>query len=341
MSYILEALKKSQQTRELGQVPRLQQAPMLEQPPASAPVQRWVQAALGLAMVAVVLAGYAALRPAANLDPPSSAADRATEPATEQAAERAAKTGASELGKETRGLTSAEDMAPAATAATAGGDPAAAPLPETPDDRGDGGDISQVLVVPAAPKPGERLPRGAEELRRAVLGTAPASAQGGSEERPDRAAMVPDDTPLPPDLIAEIERFKRSLQQPGTRGTDGEAASAQAEGKREPSAESTPTGAGRPSAAIAAGAGRGGGRMTASRTDASRPPALSATLRQRLPPFSVTVHVYDPDPQRRFVYLNGRKLREGELSRDGFMVEQVRADGAIFRYDEHRFFLAP
>ena len=55
----------------------------------------------------------------------------------------------------------------------------------------------------------------------------------------------------------------------------------------------------------------------------------------------MTVHVYDPSPTRRFVYLNGSKLREGELSRDGFIVEQIVADGAIFRYDEHRFFQSP
>ena len=36
-----------------------------------------------------------------------------------------------------------------------------------------------------------------------------------------------------------------------------------------------------------------------------------------------------------------RKVREGELTRDGFFVEQVLADGAIVRYDEHRFFESP
>jgi hypothetical protein len=34
-------------------------------------------------------------------------------------------------------------------------------------------------------------------------------------------------------------------------------------------------------------------------------------------------------------------VREGEQTRDGFVVEQVAADGAIFRYDEHRFFQPP
>ncbi|MFP4602352.1 MAG: general secretion pathway protein GspB [Halochromatium sp.] len=72
-----------------------------------------------------------------------------------------------------------------------------------------------------------------------------------------------------------------------------------------------------------------------------RPAPLSGRLRRELPPFSMTVHVYDADPARRFIYLNGNKLREGELSRDGFFVEEVGADGAVLRYDAHRFFQSP
>jgi hypothetical protein len=68
---------------------------------------------------------------------------------------------------------------------------------------------------------------------------------------------------------------------------------------------------------------------------------LSSALRRELPSFSMTVHVYDPDPKRRFVYLNGSKVREGETTRDGFMVERVVADGAVFRYEDYRFFQAP
>ncbi len=61
MSYILEALKKSQRERNLGQVPTLERLPMLE----SAEPQRipyWGLAAVILAGLAVLIALYAAFR---------------------------------------------------------------------------------------------------------------------------------------------------------------------------------------------------------------------------------------------------------------------------------------
>ena len=59
MSYILEALKKSQQEREMGQVPRLQ-ATVFDDP-LEPRMQPWIVAAIGLAALAVVFALYAAL----------------------------------------------------------------------------------------------------------------------------------------------------------------------------------------------------------------------------------------------------------------------------------------
>jgi len=61
MSYILEALKKSQQERELGRVPTLDKLPF----PAEAAQARpgpWIMAAVGLAMLAVIIALYSAMR---------------------------------------------------------------------------------------------------------------------------------------------------------------------------------------------------------------------------------------------------------------------------------------
>ncbi|MEA3273869.1 MAG: general secretion pathway protein GspB [Pseudomonadota bacterium] len=61
MSYILEALKRSQQERELGQVPSLDTNlfPSAEEDRRSSP---WILLAVGLAMLAVIIALYAALR---------------------------------------------------------------------------------------------------------------------------------------------------------------------------------------------------------------------------------------------------------------------------------------
>ncbi|MGB5834601.1 MAG: hypothetical protein WBG92_21805, partial [Thiohalocapsa sp.] len=76
MSYILEALKKSQQERELGHVPRLQTVAFDDQPADVGP-QRWVYAALTLAFVAVGIAMYALFRPGVTSEPAASLVERA------------------------------------------------------------------------------------------------------------------------------------------------------------------------------------------------------------------------------------------------------------------------
>ncbi|NBC48226.1 MAG: GspB domain-containing protein [Gammaproteobacteria bacterium] len=330
MSYILEALKKSQQERELGQVPRLQ-APMFEEPLEPARVQPWIYVALGLAIIAVMLASYAALRPP-MLEPaadPVAVSDVDTAAGDQGAgamiasAEPEAKPRAGASG--TTGPTrNAGDSGPQSAPASSGTDSSLAAA--DPDD------LSvepQVLVVPAPPKPGERLPRGADELRRAVLGPEASSSIRRREQGPVRAQPAPDHAPVPPELIAEIEQFKRTVQAGDGPAAESDDATAADQERRAQRSESQ------------APRNRVASRAVNSDASSGRPPPLSSSLRRQLPPFSMTVHVYDPSPTRRFVYLNGSKLREGELSRDGFIVEQIVADGAIFRYDEHRFFQSP
>jgi general secretion pathway protein B len=62
MSYILEALKKSQQERELGQVPTLDATGIFSEDKEPVPVNHWGLLAVGLASLAVVIALFAALR---------------------------------------------------------------------------------------------------------------------------------------------------------------------------------------------------------------------------------------------------------------------------------------
>lgn len=352
MSYILEALKKSQQEREMGQVPHLQ-ATAFDDPLEPARSQPWSFAAIGLAGLAVMLALYAALRPPPAADAPTVVSAEVEQRASTgvesgQGSDRAADDGPvagleikADLGsaRGTAGLAGASQQAiPAsgplgAEAGAAIESSAASGMPLQLDDPDDLSVEPQVLVVPAAPKPGERLPRGADELRRAVLGPDASPSIERAQPRPERAPPVReperDYAPVPPELIAEIEDFKRTYQA----GSGGAAAAA-----------SQDAGPVRRSAAALEPAERSTGNSAKPNRQASsseRPPPLSSTVRRRLPPFLMTVHVFDKDPARRFVYLNGSKVREGELTRDGFFVEQVLADGAIVRYDEHRFFEAP
>lgn len=325
MSYILEALKKSQLERERGQVPRLQ-APAIDDPPEPTQPPRWAVAAIGLAAVAVLMAAYAALRPgppAPTVDASGAAQEQALAAEPQPVGERqAANTQAAGLAGTGTGTGSVE---PAPQVASASGSAQTLGL----DDPDDLSVEPRVLMVPARPKPGETLPRGADELRRAVLGPEVSpSVEHRSERSPPRPAPAPESAPLPADLVAEIEDFKRSVQSGGV----------------DTAVERTP--AGRASSARDTGGGDGSRPQTtamaqSARADGERPPALTSALRRQLPPFSMTVHVYDANPKRSFVYLNGSKVRPGELTRDGFFVEQVVADGAIIRYDDHRFFQSP
>jgi general secretion pathway protein B len=308
MSYILDALKKSQRERELGQVPRLQ-APVFDEPLEQTRAQRWIIATFALAALAAVLAAYAALRPPIANAPEVSEAEVESAPESESPASSA----------------NTEEPVVVDSAVDRAVDNALAALPRADADHvGETGGTAddrdaepQVLVVPAPPKPGERLPRGADELRRAVLGVDAASSPEPRKLTQPKAP-VPEHAPVPPELIAEIEAFKRTFREEGGRGSAAraETASKSAERRTQPATQAAPP-------------------------LRDRPAPLSSSLRRELPPFSMTVHVYDPDPARRFVYLNGSKLREGELARDGFFVEEVRADGAVLRYDAHRFFLSP
>ncbi len=60
MSYILDALKKSQHARQLGQVPTIETSQPDAEPQPGAPT-RWIYSAVGLALVAIIVAAYGIL----------------------------------------------------------------------------------------------------------------------------------------------------------------------------------------------------------------------------------------------------------------------------------------
>lgn len=52
-----------------------------------------------------------------------------------------------------------------------------------------------------------------------------------------------------------------------------------------------------------------------------------------VPETQVSLHVYDADPGKRFVFLNGQRLREGDVAANGLRVERIDADGVVL---DHR-----
>ncbi len=386
MSYILEALKKSQSERELGDVPRIEgfgvDVPMEVPQPRPWAYLGLLAGLLSLAAVALLLLrglsgmpdeparAQAGVAPAAPLqeqvdlreppaDPPAPEAAAGAEQGTlEPTGQPDRLTEAAPTAQEVTARRAINPSAPAPTAtsqaaptvssatiptAAVPGDmirPMPASIPSPGIDRQDvsgqaGNQQPQVLVVPAPATPGQPQPRGADELRRAVLGTGDdaisASAAGLStrplpsppppdQALPQRAPPSSDRAPIPPDLIAEIEAFKELVRKRQPEGNQRASA---------PPRLPDPPGLAPPKLERAA---------PATTDTAALPPRPSLDLRNRLPPFSMNVHVYNAEPARRFVYINGRKLTEGQATPDGIRLERVATNGAVLSYDGQEFF---
>ena len=55
----------------------------------------------------------------------------------------------------------------------------------------------------------------------------------------------------------------------------------------------------------------------------------------QLPDLRLDLHVYDADPSKRFVFINMRKLREGESLPEGVRVDAITQSGARLSYPRH------
>jgi len=59
----------------------------------------------------------------------------------------------------------------------------------------------------------------------------------------------------------------------------------------------------------------------------------------QLPDMRLDLHVYDPDPAKRFVFVNMRKLREGESLPEGVRLDEVTPNGARLSFRGTQFTL--
>lgn len=64
---------------------------------------------------------------------------------------------------------------------------------------------------------------------------------------------------------------------------------------------------------------------------------LQLDRRMQLSPLHIDVHVYNENPQRRFVLINARKYKEGERLSEGPLLEEIRRDGLVMYYRDQRF----
>jgi general secretion pathway protein B len=58
-----------------------------------------------------------------------------------------------------------------------------------------------------------------------------------------------------------------------------------------------------------------------------------------VPELHLSLHVYDPDPAKRYVLLNSTRLREGETTPDGLRLERITETGVVLSWRARRFTL--
>ena len=66
---------------------------------------------------------------------------------------------------------------------------------------------------------------------------------------------------------------------------------------------------------------------------------LPDDVRAAVGELKVSVLVYDDQPERRFILLNGERAAEGDSPRSGLEVVEIQRDGVVFSYQLYRFVL--
>ncbi len=64
---------------------------------------------------------------------------------------------------------------------------------------------------------------------------------------------------------------------------------------------------------------------------------LPEEIRQSLPPFSISTHIYSTDKSERLASINGHIGREGQEITAGLLLDSITPDGVILKYQGYRF----
>ena len=128
-----------------------------------------------------------------------------------------------------------------------------------------------------------------------------------------------------------------SIQAPGTGATTG------------PAGSNSPLAAGAPGAGVGTASDdlapavepeRSGAEHVRTTTEAGLPAYKDiAATNSRIPPLHLDFHLYAARPQDRFVFINMKKLREGEATPEGVRVESINDEGAVLSFEGTRFTL--
>ena len=333
MSLILEALKKSEAKRRLGEAPDLGT-------PFAAPRRRG--SALPLLFIAIVAAGAFGWW---YLHKPAPAVARTAVVDAQKTAPPSAGVAA----------TAPKAVTPPAAPAASARAPTSAAIPTTADD----GSSAPVKVDDASKwvpmGPGNSRNRGAMQAGRklppnmhrvAPATPAPANAPPGAAA-PQVASAASTPTPVPPKPTAPAGP---QLATAAPTPTPVTAKPAETHAAAQPAAAS----------AVVAKAAKTPGLpnvapATATPAAKAEPAVINATpavaksdvpfyyelpftVRKALPPLRLSMHVFAGDPQQRFVILNDSRLAEGDKTSDDVTLREVRKDGAVLEFQGQRFF---
>lgn len=326
MSLLLDALRKSERQRKLGQVPDIE-VPSLRAETPSGRTFRW---AMLLLVPLLALAGWWWLAgrdqqvdqagvtadnvAAANGQSRSSADDDQPVARVEQAL--AGQTDSAQIRNTETSNTQTSNGE--STAERSGQTRLSASVQQNQDD---GFRVPQPRTgLPAGPGPQET----ASEARR------------GSLSRTLPTAM--DSAPQSAASLDELVRDDQLLRE-----TDAEAATAQSSAIDDAASDSGD--------ALAAGAAADDSPTDASTSAAdsddwrpARPEPISyyelpVAVRQELVDFRVTIRIYNEDPAQRFAVINQQRFFEGDEVGQGMRLVEIRRDGVVFEYEQYRFLL--
>lgn len=356
MSYILEALKKSDQERQRGQMPGLQtvQAPVAR-PQAGRRVWPYVLAA-ALLLNAAVLAWWlspwqsgkqeTATRKLAAVGPPAAqVAATPSKPARTAASPQAVPavkqvpSGTAEAPAEAPAKAAATRPGPKAAPVSAAAEAAAHHQKAAPAIADKHKSHKRVAQTSAPAQPAERSPavahaakpepakaesrQPAKATARQPQQTAETASATAASAKAAVAVNIPNDRQLP-----DIEHLRKILDRlPPSKRSDH--AQALPIPSRAGGASAAPAAASRPPTTKA---------ESGAAPDVPHVYQLPGSVQKNIQQLSLSFLVYSKTPRDRMVSVNGKMLREGQQVSPGLTLQEITPNGAIFTYEGHRFF---
>lgn len=64
---------------------------------------------------------------------------------------------------------------------------------------------------------------------------------------------------------------------------------------------------------------------------------IDFAIRKNIPPIKVNIHIFDPDPAKRMVMMNGVKFLAGDVIEDLVTVDEIVKEGVVLRFENIRF----